>query len=514
MIALKKRTRTRRFVRFLVVLSISVVAGLYLLEVDFYRIRPTQHDEYHRPGVDQAVLDLCQNKVAPIPAMMKKYAIPGVSVALVDRQGLLWAASYGYTNCKQDVPVTRDTSFLICSMSKTFAALTVMCAVRDGLVGLDVPITNYLPGFTINSRFEVDPQNKITLRHLLNHTSGLSHVAPIGNSKQPSYGSLAEHANSIRNTWLRFPVGAEYSYSGAGYDLATYIIEVRLEQPFADYLEENVLIPLRMPRTTVDKGTIEARTNQAVGRYPHMNKLALASDVPWVGAGGVYSCANDLAKLIQFFLNWGVVEGQSLLGEEDILAMYTPSTHQNYGLGVSIGEMAVWHAGKGLGFESIMAWSPEYGIGCVVLTNTEGYDDRASWHLDWTRDMLRTMIDSGLVDKIEHKRPSRIDRNTDGADRYQPPDPDTFTPYQASWEKYVGSYDYVLRSYELRNYARIAVTFGYPTGGPEVKQIDGYLCIDGIRLDEYRPGLFFTALGDCLDFTGRSPRWNNHELNK
>ncbi|GAH02453.1 unnamed protein product, partial [marine sediment metagenome] len=159
----------------------------------------------------------------------------------------------------------------------------------------------------------------------------------IGNGSQPSYDSLAEHANSISSTWLRFPVGAKWDYSGAGYDLVTYVLEVQAKQPFADYLEEKVLYPLKMSNTTVDKKKIEGNRTRAIGHASrHNRKIPLASDIPWVGAGGVYASANDLSRFIQFFLNWGVVDEKRLLDKESIMAMYTPSTQRNYGMGIEI----------------------------------------------------------------------------------------------------------------------------------------------------------------------------------
>jgi CubicO group peptidase (beta-lactamase class C family) len=493
------------------ILLVFIIVGFLLLEVGCRVIDLKQHDEYTRPGLDPAVRDLCKQRSQLIPEIMKSRGIPGVSVALVDREGVLWGTGFGFTDYDRKTPVTRDTSFLICSMSKTFVALAVMCAVRDGLIDLDTPITTYLPYFAINSRFEADPQDKITLRHLLNHTSGIPHEAPMGNGYQPSYSSLAEHANSIGSTWLRFPVGAKWDYSGAAYDLVTYILEVQAQQPFADYLEENVLRPLNMPNTTVDKAKIKADRTRAIGHASrHTKKIPLASDIPWVGAGGIYASANDLARFIQFFLNWGTVNGQHLLDEESIMVMYTPSVYRNYGLGVEIWKRSVGHGGAGLGFSSLMVWLPEYGFGGLVLINEIDFNNFHSQHWDWLTDLLRSILDEELIQKIEDspERPARLEPNDISPPRYQPPDLKTSTPYQESWKQYIGSYEFLLQGWELRNYAKLAVALGYNPNRIKVQEIDGYLCVDGSPVDEYRPGLFFTSAGDYLDFTGSIATWN------
>ncbi len=515
--ATSKSSAIRRYSVTLGILLVFVVAGLLLLEVGCRSIDPKRHDEYFRPGLDPAIRDLCEQRSQSIAGIMSLQKIPGLSVALVDRQGLLWAEGFGFTDYDCKIPVTRDTRFAINSTSKMFTALAVMCAVRDGLVDLDAPITAYLPEFTIKSRFEDNPQARITLRHLLNHTSGIAREAPIGNTAIPSYGSFAEHVNSISSTWLRSPVGAMWEYSSAGFDLVAYILQVQAQQPFAEYLEEKVLRPLNMADTTVDKAKIEVDLTRAIGHTSrHVKKVPLASDVPMEGAGGVFASANDLACFIQFFLNWGTVNGQRLLDEESIVAMYTPSAYRNYGLGVEIYRGAVGHGGAGMGFNSKMVWLPEYGIGGLISVNAFTNSNPHDQHWDWIVDLLLSMLDKGLAQRIEDlpKRPARLDPNSIGPPQYQQPDPRTFTPCQDSWKKYTGRYDVILRGRELRNYAEIVVALGYNPDSIEVGEIAGYLCVNGDPVDEYRPGLFFTASGACLDFTGSRPAWDYRQIEK
>lgn len=152
--------------------------------------------------------------------MMKERKIPGLSLALVDREGILWTAGFGHTDYDLKTPVTRDTHFAICSLTKTFTATAVMCAVQDGLVELDTPITEYLPGFTVNSRFEVNPQDRITLRHLLDHSSGLP-LDTLKLDRGSPNASFEDFALSISDTWLKFKVGERCSYSNCGMDSHT-----------------------------------------------------------------------------------------------------------------------------------------------------------------------------------------------------------------------------------------------------------------------------------------------------
>jgi CubicO group peptidase (beta-lactamase class C family) len=82
-------------------------------------------------------------------------------------------------------------------MSKSFAALGVLMVVQDGLLDLDAPITEYLPDFSVKSRFEDHPERKMTLRHLLSHRTGFSHEAPVGSNYDSRPTSFEEHVLSI-----------------------------------------------------------------------------------------------------------------------------------------------------------------------------------------------------------------------------------------------------------------------------------------------------------------------------
>ena len=204
-------------------------------------ISPKLQDEYIRPGLSQGMYSVFDKYRQRIPEIMAEDKVPGLSLALVNRDGILWAAGFGYTDYDKKTPVTTDTIFAICSASKTITAVAVMVAVQEGLLELDVPIIEYFPQFTVNSRFEDNPHKKITLRHLLSHTSGIEHQAPVGNTGEPSYGTLEEHVLSVTDTWLRHKVGERYSYSGFGYDLVAYILQVQSGRPFAEYVEDKVL---------------------------------------------------------------------------------------------------------------------------------------------------------------------------------------------------------------------------------------------------------------------------------
>ena len=210
---------------------------------------------------------------------MSRERIPGLSVALVDSHGPIWEAGFGFADDARKVPVDSNTMFSIQSMSKTFAGVGVLTAVRDRILDLDVPIEEYLPGFRIQSIFEERPQERMTLRHLLTHTAGFTHEAPVGNNYDPAEPTFEEHVASIQDTWLMFRVGERYGYSNLGIDLAGFILQKASGKSYSDYIQEEVLAPLGMSRTTLDPDIIRSAPNRAIGHQVGVSQCP--SSRPW-----------------------------------------------------------------------------------------------------------------------------------------------------------------------------------------------------------------------------------------
>jgi CubicO group peptidase (beta-lactamase class C family) len=394
-----------------------------------------------------------------------------------------------------------------------------MVAVQDGLLEMDVPIIEYFPQFTVNSRFEENPEKKITLRHLLSHTSGIAHEAPVGNAREPSYGSLEDKVLSVADTWLRHKVGERFSYSGFGYDIASYILQVRSGRPFAKYVENKVFTPLNMPNCSADPEFIRNHPNRAIGHMPYVKRTPQVGDIPYAGAGGVYVSATGLSKFVQFFLNGGKVDGQAILEKNLIKSMVTPSklstpSNYKYGLGVMVYDKkyyALGHRGGGGGFQSAMFWLPEYEFGIVLMINSE--------ELKHPVNLTTDLIEENLVQKNESFEAPSVEYEA-----YRTLDPDTFTRFKPEWKKYIGTYKYVMNGWKFDTIVNIALVLGLTHKNLHVKvfEEDGYLYVDshvyhdddGGRLDEYLPGLFFTPSGKCLDLRGPKLTWQNWRIKK
>jgi CubicO group peptidase (beta-lactamase class C family) len=448
-----------------------------------------------------------------IEELMVEQKIPGLAIAIVDDQQVLWSEGFGYTDTNRRTPVDTSTLFSIQSMSKSFTATAVAMAVQEGLVDLDTPITEYLPDFRVNSIFEENPERKMTLRMLLAHTAGFTHEAPIGNNNDLPYHTFEEHIASISDTWLMFPVGARWQYSNLGIDLAAYIVQVRSGIPFTEYVRERIYIPLGMDRSTFATPEVRKMPNRAIGH----NQVPVHPPVPFLilPSGGVYTTAGDLARYLMFHINRGAIDGQSILltdlADEIYTIPFAPCVQAEYALGLGVGQRngarIIGHGGGGFGFLSQMFWYPELKLGGLLLTNSVTHsiqvsllqnllDEIITTHKDFYQSRLSTSpvvsIPNGILsgEVMSAAALSRLIEN------HAMNDPAA----EARWEGYLGSY--------------IITTWGFPTDNFRVHLNNGKIYKNNQRLTEVQPGLFFDPEGQALDLRTRWPTFRNMPLAK
>ena len=489
-----------------------------------------------REGLDPKVEAIIDEFRASVPEIMGKGDVPGAAIALVDEQGILWTEGFGHTGGKPKRAVTPDTSFLLCGMSKLITATAVMTAVQDGLVSLDKPVTTYLPDFKINSRYEIDPERKITLRRLLGYTAGLPVETPLGNYFEPaSTASFEDHVKSLSGTWLVCPVGSSFYQSGASSDLAAYVVQKVSGRPFEQYLQDRFFAPLGMSNSTADRMEILKDSQRAMGHMTGMSRMPVV--YPAVGAGSIYSTARDMARFLQLHINQGTLDGRRFLDRSLMSTIHGPvgiaRTDPNvyFGFGVFVDkrsperkETILWHDGWGFGFMSLMHWYPEYGIGAVVLTNRLPHPALSDLGLALTDRLIR---EKAVAKRFPWTQPdcSRCVGPWWGWSGHAP------SPYEDEWRQFQGTHSLRFSEYSLEWWAHLAVLIvGRDEYTPRISvhEKDGFLCVteskffeqvSGFRsvdekLQEVRSGVFATRGGGTLDFTREVPTWCNYRLEK
>lgn len=491
---------------------------------------------YKRQGLDSKLSTALDEFRASVPALMAKSDVPGAALALVDDQGIVWAEGFGHTGSKTNVPVTPDTPFLLCGMSKLITATAVMLAVQDGLVKLDEPLGTYLPDFQVNSRYEEHPEQKITLRRLLTFTAGLPVEAPVGNYFEPaSTASFEEHVRSIYGSWLVCPVGSSFYHNDVSSDLAAYAVQVAAGKPFQDYLRDRLFAPLGMSNTMADRQKILGNAARALGHMTGMAKMPAV--YPAQGSGGIYSTARDIARFVQLHINQGTSEGCPIVDPSLMAVLHTPvgiakaNPNVYFGQGVYIDkrspektETVLWHDGWGFGFLSLMHWYPEYGIGMVVLANKLPNPTLPG--------LSYTLTDRLVRDKLVRKKFPQPELDFRGGigpwwgwPAHRP------TAYDPRWQRYCGTQSLKFSEYSLEWWAHVAVLVaGRDECTPRIRvhEKDGFLCVTESkffeqytgfrsvdeRLQEVKPGVFMTKGGGTLDFTREIPTWCNYHIEK
>lgn len=462
----------------------------------------------------QSINEVFEHYSAEIPEIMKGENIPGLAIAVVDDQGVLWAEAFGRTRAIGGRPVTLDTLFSIQSMSKSFTATGIMFAVQNGLVELDAPVAVYLPDFRVNSIFEDAPLEKITLRNLLSHTAGFTHEAPLG-SNYTDAPSFEAHIASIQDTWLKFPTGTRYGYSNLGVDLAGYILQVRSGKPFTQYIRQTVYEPLGMKNSAFSTPDIYQVKDRATGHpYP---PLMSPADYWILPSGGIYTSANDMARYLRFHINGGVLDGQRLLKEDLLATMYTPpnpaAQQEGYGLGVAVwernGTRVISHGGGGFGFKSEIMFYPELKLGIVLLTNTSSHDIQFS--------LPQEILDAVIASQPElyQQRASRNHAALPSYESQTAPGVLEDNQHISIIQQHAILLDNAARQRALKNSGfYLQMSFGLPIDNMTLRDDTDHLSSSVSVLHEIQPNFYLDEQGEVYDFRGRNIHYRNIPLLK
>lgn len=312
-----------------------------------------------------------------ITAQLDEQNTAGLAIAVVQGQDVIYAGGFGVRNTETQEAVTTDTLFQIGSTTKPLTAIGVLQLVEAGILDLDAPIVQYLPEFAVD--------DAITLRHLLSHSAGLNDEANPRGSLAPE--ALSQAILSFASAAQFAPVGELQSYSNVGFNIAGAILESAADSYYAEYMD-TVFRQLKMERTTFDP-TVAMTYPLAVGYQPGLFGSTavrpLSANTAEAPSGILYSTVDDLAQLVEFFLNDGMVDSMAIVSPEMFVTMTTPAATRlgsevPYGLGVFIGNdqgtMTWGHDGKIDGYTAVLRTWPAHDLGVVMLANNIAFDGR------------------------------------------------------------------------------------------------------------------------------------------
>jgi CubicO group peptidase (beta-lactamase class C family) len=302
---------------------------------------------------------------------------PGVSIALVDDQQLLWAEGFGWADRERRVAASADTVYQIGSITKLLNAVAMLQLVDQGRLALDRPLTDYLPEFRMHSRW---PQAApITPRALLSHHGGLPTYYLKGFfSDEP----LARLLDELREEHLAYEPHTVFNYSNLGPNLLGVVLERLRGAPYAQALGAQLLAPLGMQHTGfAPVGQVRERLARGYV-YDQPVEPTPIRDLP---AGGLYSSVLDLARFMRMVLGGGTLDGARLVSREALAESLTAQYPDcvldfghRYGLGWMLSGLRLentgpqaWHNGGTKAFLSQLALLPEKKLGVVVLANSD-----------------------------------------------------------------------------------------------------------------------------------------------
>jgi CubicO group peptidase (beta-lactamase class C family) len=324
--------------------------------------------------------------------------VPGLSVVVVQDDRIVFMKGYGQAGGGR--PVTPQTPFYLGSTSKTITALAVMQLVEQGKVELDAPVERYLPWFQVADQVA---SRQITVRHLLNHTSGLSESADPGSSNLSP--TLNEQIRRMRSARLTAPVGTKFQYDSQNYRTLGLLIEQVTGQAYGDYVRDHVFAPLEMTHSLAGSGQAPGLAqgySQAFSLpFPRPEKFQPASQ----SSGYIISSAEDMGHYLIAMLNQGRYAGRSVVQPHTVNQMMTPppGINSQYGFGWLVSSVAavtkaphndriVFHGGSLPNFHSFALLLPEKRLGFAFLCNQNGIIPMFTWSQKVKRGMISLLL--------------------------------------------------------------------------------------------------------------------------
>jgi CubicO group peptidase (beta-lactamase class C family) len=313
---------------------------------------------------------------------------PGCALGIIKNGELVYAKGYGLANMEYDIPISASSVFRIGSTSKQFTAACIVLLAEQGKLTLDDKLNSFFPDFP-------DYAEKISIRHLLNHTSGIRDYLQIaylrGLMGDAFYTDTDIMQWLVRQSDLNFEPGEEYLYSNSGYWLLGQIVKEVSGVNMADFARQEIFEPLGMHDTHFHNDHTRIVKNRASGYAPAGNghfRISMTT-LNMIGDGGIFTTINDIKKWDDAFYHstvlgetfWNMMTQRGVLNNGEAI---------NYASGLSMGEYkglkTIRHGGAFVGFRADLLRFPEQRLTIAVFANRA--DANASLKANQVADVL------------------------------------------------------------------------------------------------------------------------------
>lgn len=335
------------------ILVLTMIAPCEISQAATVSVKPLVigEDTPSTPSQQKITYEVLADQLAP--AFMESAGVNGLQVAIMDHGKITYSNTYGYNSKKAKTVPTKETMYGIGSVSKMYTTVAIMRLVEQGKVDLDKPVTQYVTDFKMkDSRYK-----EITVRMLLNHSSGLM-GSYMSNAITLEAASTMHHDNFLKvlsNQYLEYEPGTLCVYNNDGFELAEVIVERVSHKTFTKYLEDEIFKPLGLTNTKTPQSKFNRKKLATVYSGLTGTDEYQYEALNMIGAGGLYSTAEDLCKFGTIFMN---DSNNTIVSQESRKAMANKEYANGFWLSKENNYIAY-----GLGWDSVHYGPfPEYGI--------------------------------------------------------------------------------------------------------------------------------------------------------
>jgi len=296
--------------------------------------------------------------------------LAGMTIAVARGEETIHLRGYGFSDLENRVPAKPDTVYRIGSVTKNFTAAATLRLVDQGRLALEDDMTRYLADYPTNGR-------RVTIRHLLNHTSGIRNATEIEEIFEDRCADISQDAMlaAISQSPFDFEPGEQFRYNNSGYWLLGVIIEKVTGESYAQFVETELFRPLGLERTRYDdyRPIIPDRAHGYTLVDGQLTNAEGNSPTRPFSSGALLTTAPEMVRWLRALFSGSVISPASLK------QMITPGTLNNgasfpYGFGFRVNPTGAGvkfsHGGVIIGFQAFIAYYPAPGLYIAVLTNT------------------------------------------------------------------------------------------------------------------------------------------------
>ena len=321
-----------------------------------------------------------------VARILKDWKAPGATVAIVEKNKVVYSGGFGYRDIEKKLPVDENTLFAIGSCTKAFTASMIGQLAKDGLLDIDKPVRNYLPELKFYNEYLND---HVTLRDMMTHRTGLPR------HDYSWYGSTASRMELLKRIEFQEPTAElreKWQYNNFMFMSQGVVLEKLTNKSWESNIQERLFTPLGMSQTVVAMSDMQKSTNRSLAYTIHNDSVAIAipyKNIDAIGpAGSINSCSKDMARWLLAWINGGKYNDQEIIPSNHVnQAMQIQMANgtvpsgdnvdvQNYGYGFAWmissyrGHYRVEHGGGIDGFITTTGFFPTDSIGIFVSSCT------------------------------------------------------------------------------------------------------------------------------------------------